>query len=122
MNILTTVIAALVALEHLYIMYLETIATASKSTSRVFGISTDRLKDKNISTLLKNQGVYNGLIAILLFFSVYQQDLLWTRLLFGYIILVAVYGGLTSKPSIILKQGGLAILGLICSFIPAINL
>ena len=124
MNILTTVIAALVALEHLYIMYLETIATASKSTSRVFGISTERLKDKNISTLLKNQGVYNGLIAILLLFSVYQQDdgeyqssLLWTRLLFGYIILVAVYGGLTSKPSIILKQGGLAILGLICSFI-----
>ena len=124
MNILTTVIAALVALEHLYIMYLETIATASKSTSRVFGISTDRLKDKNISTLLKNQGVYNGLIAILLLFSVYQQDdgeyqssLLWTRLLLGYIILVAVYGGLTSKPSIILKQGGLAILGLICSFI-----
>ena len=124
MNILTTVIAALVALEHLYIMYLETIATASKSTSRVFGISTDRLKDKNISTLLKNQGVYNGLIAILLLFSVYQQDdgeyqssLQWTRLLFGYIILVAVYGGLTSKPSIILKQGGLAILGLICSFI-----
>ena len=117
MNILTTVIAALVALEHLYIMYLETIATASKSTSRVFGISTDRLKDKNISTLLKNQGVHNGLIAILLLFSVYQQDLQWTRLLFGYIILVAVYGGLTSKPSIILKQGGLAILGLICSFI-----
>ena len=117
MNILTTVIAALVALEHLYIMYLETIATASKSTSRVFGISTDRLKDKNISTLLKNQGVYNGLIAILLLFSVYQQDLQWTRLLFGYIILVAMYGGLTSKPSIILKQGGLAILGLICSFI-----
>jgi putative membrane protein len=121
---LTTVITALVAVEHLYIMYLETIATASKSTSRVFGISTDRLKDKNNSTLLKNQGVYNGLIAILLLFSVYQQDdgeyqssLLWTRLLFGYIILVAVYGGLTSKPSIILKQGGLAILGLICSFI-----
>ena len=124
MNMLTTVITALVAVEHLYIMYLETIATASKSTSRVFGINTDRLKDKNNSTLLKNQGVYNGLIAILLLFSVYQQDdgeyqssLLWTRLLFGYIILVAVYGGLTSKPSIILKQGGLAILGLICSFI-----
>ena len=124
MNILTTVIAALVALEHLYIMYLETIATASKSTSRVFGISTDRLKDKNISTLLKGQGVYNGLIAILLLFSVFQQDdgeyqssLQWTRLLFGYIILVAVYGGLTSKPSIILKQGGLAILGLISSFL-----
>ena len=117
MNILTTVIAALVAVEHLYIMYLETIATASKSTSRVFGISTVRLKDKNISTLLKNQGVYNGLLAVLIGIAVYQQDIFWTRLLLCYVVIVAVYGGLTSKPSIILKQGGLAILGLICSFI-----
>ena len=109
--------AILVALEHLYIMFLETIATSSESTSRVFGISIDQLKSKTIATLLKNQGVYNGLIAILLVVAVWQQDLLWTRLLLGYIILVALYGSFTNKPSIILKQGGLAILGLICSFI-----
>ena len=117
MSTLTTVLAILVALEHLYIMFLETIVTSSASTSRVFSISIDQLKSKTIATLLKNQGVYNGLIAVLLLIAVWQQDLLWTRLLLGYIVLVALYGSLTSKPNIILKQGGLAILGLICSFI-----
>ena len=117
MSTLTTILAILVALEHLYIMFLETIASNSESTSRVFGISIDQLKSKTIATLLKNQGVYNGLIAILLLVAVWQQDLLWTRLLLGYVVLVALYGSLTSKPNIILKQGGLAILGLICSFI-----
>ena len=117
MSTLTTVLAILVALEHLYIMFLETIATSSGSTSRVFGISIDQLKSKTIATLLKNQGVYNGLIAVLLLIAVWQQDLLWIRLLLGYVVLVALYGSLTSKPNIILKQGGMAILGLICSFI-----
>jgi len=117
MSTLTTVLAILVALEHLYIMFLETIATSSANTSRVFCISIDQLKSKTIATLLKNQGVYNGLIAVLLLVTVWQQDLLWTRLLLGYVVLVALYGSLTSKPSIILKQGGMAILGLICSFI-----
>ena len=117
MNTFTTVLAILVALEHLYIMFLETIATSSGSTSRVFGISIDQLKSKTIATLLKNQGVYNGLIAVLLLVAVWQQDLLWIRLILGYVVLVALYGSLTSEPNIILKQGGLAILGLICSFI-----
>ena len=117
MSTVTRVFAILVALEHIYIMFLETIATSSKSTSRVFGISVEQLKSKTTSTLLKNQGVYNGLVAILLFVAAYQQDLLWTRLLFGFVILAALYGSLTSKPNIILKQGGLAIIGLICSFI-----
>ena len=117
MSTLTTILGILVALEHLYIMFLETIATSSASTSRVFGISIEQLKSKTIATLLKNQGVYNGLIAVLLLVAVWQQDLLWTRLVLGYVILAALYGSLTSKPNIILKQGGLAILGLICSFI-----
>ena len=116
MSLLTSIFAVAVALEHLYIMFLETLATTSQSTSRVFGLSSDSLKNKNISTLLKNQGVYNGLLAVLIGVAVYQQNIYWTRLLLGYVIIVAIYGGLTSKPSIIFKQGGLAIIGLICSF------
>ena len=40
MSLITVVLATLVALEHFYIMYLETFATQSEATSRVF--STDK--------------------------------------------------------------------------------
>jgi uncharacterized membrane protein len=36
----------------------------------VFGLSIDQLKSKTIATLLKNHGVYNGLIAVLLLVAV----------------------------------------------------
>ena len=81
------------------------------------------MKDKNVSTLLKNLGVYNGLIAILIiisiFLSIFREDkdnILWLRFLLGYIILVAVYGGISSDIKIIPKQGGLAIVGFVLSF------
>lgn len=54
MNIITIVLTALVAIEHPYIMYLETIATDSTMTSRTLGLPRETPRDKNIATLLKN--------------------------------------------------------------------
>lgn len=73
MSTLTTVLAILLAIEHIYIMFLETIATGSESTSRVFSISIEQLKSKTITTLMKNQGVYNGLIAVLRLFVFFTR-------------------------------------------------
>ena len=122
-NILTIIFSGLSAIEHLYILFLETIFTTSSRTSKTFKIEEEKLKDKNVSTLLKNLGVYNGLIAILIiisiFLSIFREDkdnILWLRFLLGYIILVAVYGGISSDIKIIPKQGGLAIVGFVLSF------
>ena len=114
MNLITKILAILVALEFLYIMYIETIITTSEKTSNVFDIPTDILQDKIVSTLLKNQGIYNGLIGVLILIAVLVfASKVATISLLIYVILVATYGGITSNPKIILMQGGLAILALI---------
>ncbi len=57
MALITSVLATLVALEFFFIMYLETIATTSDLTSKVFGMDKRELARKSVSTLFKNQGV-----------------------------------------------------------------
>ncbi|HCY9175806.1 TPA: DUF1304 domain-containing protein [Staphylococcus aureus] len=117
MNIISIILIIFVALEFFYIMYLETFATTSRKTSETFNISisVDKLKDKNINVLLKNQGVYNGLIGVLLiyslFFSSNSKEICAAILV--YIIGVAIYGGLSSNISIFFKQGTLPVLALI---------
>lgn len=114
MSIFTIIFATLVAIEFTYIFYLETIATTSSSTSRVFKMSEEELKRKSVNTLFKNQGVYNLLIAVLILIAaLIIPNKTWLALLLAYVILVALYGGITSDKGIILKQGGLAIITLI---------
>lgn len=116
MSIFTSFLASLVALEFFYIMYLETFATASKTTARVFNMTQEELEKESVNTLFKNQGVYNGLIAVLVLLAVFTQDSFWLASFMIYIILVAVYGAMTSDLKILFKQGGLAILTLISLF------
>lgn len=110
MSIMITILTAFVALEFVYIFYLETLQTTSEATSRVFNMSVETLKDTNITTLFKNQGVYNLMIAVGLVFGLIVGSREVVGFLLFNIIVVAVYGGLTSQISIIWKQGGLAII------------
>ena len=118
MSIITTILTILVALLFFYIMYLETFATDSNSTSRVFNITKEELKRPSLNVLFKNQGVYSGLLGVALlygsFISKNPKEIV--GMLLVYIILVAIYGGVTSDKKIILKQGGLSILALISLF------
>ena len=113
MSIFTTILATIVALEHLYIMYLETFATHSDSTSRVFNMAKDELQRKSVTTLFKNQGIYNGLLALFLLYGIVTGNLEIVTLFVLYVIGAAAYGAITSSPKIILSQGGPAILTLL---------
>ncbi|SDW77189.1 DUF1304 domain-containing protein [Streptococcus equinus] len=113
MSIITIVLAILVALEHFYIMYLETFATQSKATAHVFNMSEEELQRESVTSLFKNQGIYNGLIAVFLLYGIFTGNISIVVIFLLNVILAALYGSLTADKKIILKQGGLAILALL---------
>lgn len=113
MSLITIILSLLVALEHFYIMYLETVATQSSATARVFGLPQEELERESVSNLFKNQGVYNGLIAVFLLYGIFTENISIVVIFLLNVILAAIYGSLTADKKIILKQGGLAILALL---------
>lgn len=112
MSIITIILATLVALEHFYIMYLETIATQSPATARVFNMSQEELTRDSVSKLFKNQGIYNGLIGVFLLFGLVIGNETLVMVFLLNVVLAAAYGALTADKKILLTQGGLAILAL----------
>ena len=114
MSIMTIILATIVALEHFYIFYLESIATQSEATSRVFNMDKEELSRPSVSSLFKNQGIYNALLGVFLLYGIYfSQNLEIVTIFVLFVIGAATYGSLTADKKIILKQGGPAILALI---------
>ncbi|MEO5297966.1 DUF1304 domain-containing protein [Enterococcus cecorum] len=117
MEFIFNLLVILIALEFLYIMYLETFATTSDKTAQTFKMTIKELQNKNVQTLFKNQGIYNGLIGVGLLYAQFiaANSLELVRFLLIYILLVAAYGAYSSDKSILFKQGGLAIIAVIVS-------
>lgn len=104
MSIITIILATIVALEHFYIFYLESIATQSDATSRVFNMDKEELTRPSVSSLFKNQGIYNGLLGVFLLYGIYfSQNLEIVTIFVLFVIGAAAYGSLTADKKIILK-------------------
>lgn len=113
MSLITIILAIFVAVEHFYILYLETFATQSDTTGRVFNMSKEERQRSSVDKLFKNQGIYNGLIAIFLLYGVFSGNATVVTIFLLNVVFAAAYGALTADKKIILTQGGLAILALI---------
>ncbi len=115
MESLKTALILLVAVEHLYILWIEMFAweTAGK---KAFGGSLPDHLFAPTRKLAANQGLYNGFLAAGLIWSVLIGDAAWSQHVAVFflccVITAAVYGAATASRKILFVQGLPAIVAL----------
>src|SRR5690606_20084073 len=116
MEIIAIILTVFVAIEHIYILWMEMFAweTAGKKT---FGESLPAEMFKPTKGLAANQGLYNGFLVAGLIWSFLIQDPQWSmniRLFFlGCVAVAGIFGALTASKRIFVVQALPAILALI---------
>ncbi|WP_082911389.1 DUF1304 domain-containing protein [Pedobacter psychrophilus] len=115
LKIISQILIAFVALEHLYIMYFEMFAweTIGKKTFKTLG---DELF-KPTKALAANQGLYNGFLAAGLIWTFFISDPQWSKNIAIFflvcVITAGIYGAITASKKIFIVQALPAILALI---------
>ncbi len=114
MKIIALILIGLVAIEHLYILWIEMFAwtTAGRKTFRAFPAELF----EPTKAMAANQGLYNGFLAIGLIWSIFIQNSEFGFYIACYFLtcvsIAGIYGGLTIGKSVFIKQGISAILAL----------
>ncbi|WDF70041.1 DUF1304 domain-containing protein [Sphingobacterium oryzagri] len=115
-GILAQVLTALVAIEHLYILWMEMFAWETKGKETFKGSLPDELFTPT-KKLAANQGLYNGFLAAGLIWSFFITDPIWTtnvRLFFlACVALAGIYGALTASKKIFFVQALPALLAML---------
>ncbi len=106
MHPLIKILIAIVAIEHIYILWLEMFAWTTRGRKVFSSIPGDMFEKTKV--LAANQGLYNGFLAAGLIWSLFIMDALWAKnvaLFFtGCIIIAGIYGGYSAHRSILYKQ------------------
>lgn len=115
MAILSSIFIAIVALEHLYILWLEMFAWESRGP-KVFKGSLKPELFPPTRVLAANQGLYNGFLSAGLIWSLLISDPQWkvyvAAFFLGCVIVAGVYGALTASKRIFYVQALPAIVAL----------
>ena len=115
MEIIATILVGLVALEHIYILYLEMFAWETKG-KKVFKGSLRPELFAPTRVLAANQGLYNGFLAAGLVWSFFITDKTWSTNVAVFflccVIVAGIYGAISASKKIFFIQGLPAILAL----------
>lgn len=119
MELTIKIIIGLVAIIHIYILWLEMFAWTTKG-KKTFKNFPEHLFEPT-KALAANQGLYNGFLAAGLIWALFIQDVQWSQnisIFFLSCVLVAsVYGTFTADKKIFFVQGLLPLIGLVIIFI-----
>jgi putative membrane protein len=115
MHWLALVFIALVAIEHLYILWLEMFAWTTKGRGVFRSLRPDLFEPTK--AMAANQGLYNGFLAAGLIWSLFITDATWQINVASFflvcVIVAGAYGGVTVDKSIFVKQGLPALIALV---------
>jgi putative membrane protein len=116
MKLLVQEFTAIVAIEHIYILWLEMFAWETKG-KKVFKGSLKEELFKPTKTLAANQGLYNGFLAAGLIWSFLISDVNWqayvAMFFLGCVIVAGIYGALTASKRIFFVQALPAIIAFV---------
>lgn len=117
MKVLVDILVAIVGIEHIGIMLLEMFGNY-RTQAKSFDLPLDFTHQPKVRILLANQGIYNGMLGLLIIltFWVFPSTIRFTvwLLLMIFVVVVALYGGLTATKKIWVIQLLPALITLIC--------
>ena len=105
MKLLETILIALVAIEHVYILYLEMFLWTTPKGIKTFGLKSKTFAEET-KTLAANQGLYNGFLAAGLFWSLYTKAIDVSLFFICCVCVAALYGAYSTKSKRILSIQG----------------
>lgn len=115
MELTPKILIAFIALEHIYILWLEMFAWTTPRGRKAFpSVPPDQFEKTKV--LAANQGLYNGFLAAGLIWSLFISDAIWSQnvsiFFLSCVAVAGLYGGMTAAKKIIYVQALPAIITL----------
>lgn len=109
------ILVAFVAIEHLYILWIEMFAWTTVGRKTFHSFPADLFEKTKV--LAANQGLYNGFLAAGLVWSLLISDPQWAKnialFFLSCVVVAGIYGGFTASRSILVKQALPALVALV---------
>ena len=96
MKIIQIIFISLVAIIHIYIVYLEMVIWTSKKSMKAFGIQTKEFAEET-KVMAANQGLYNGFLAAGLIWSLIAVKTDVAVFFLACVVIAGIYGAYSTK-------------------------